>query len=1073
MEKKKDKYDRRNTYLQRQNLLVYKVILILFPMLLYCFTLSALEQGETKLAFPDKIKISGVVVDEAQQPVIGATVAAVNSNVGTFTDIDGKFELSVDANSTIKISYVGYIEQWIKVDRATTLKIVLVENLKELDEVVVVGYGTQKRIHMTGAVSAVGAKELTKAPMQNISNMLTGKVSGVTSIQQTGKPGADGTTIYVRGLNTFNWNDGGNSPTIIVDGVPRPMDYVNPNDVESISVLKDAAAAIYGVHGTNGVILITTKSGGEGPAKITYDGSFTATQNTAMPDFLNAREFMYYHNKARAMDGNTPLFSADIQNLVLSNDPNSIWGETDWINKIFRTGITQQHNISAAGGTDKTKYYASLGFMDQDGTLHNTNYTRYNMRVNLDVTVAKNLTFSANLAGLRTDTNYPGTVLNIQGEFDPIRQAINTAPVIKSEFQGYPTAWNGATYYKNGYASLMESGYKKATRWGLDSNFKLQYDFSGLTDILKGLKISMFGAYNYNNTTNSDYDKYFEMYYVNTTFDEGIHGNDGFSPGGGYAKSASWGDTYMYRPQLDYAREFGKDGKHFVGAMLAYEAQQNYSSTMTGTNRNYLSDDPVDLTLGTGNDDPATRSLVSGSHQTTGEQSLIGRLNYVFAKKYLAEVSFRQDGTYKFAPENRKAFFPSASLGWVVSSEEFFANALPAVDYLKVRASIGKSGNSNIPAWTYLNNFGLSKKSMVLGGAPITQLYTVNAFVYRNLYWENATLYNLGFDVDVWNKKLGVELDLFYKVNDDILETQSGLYPPSLGGYYPSYQNSGKVDNRGFEITLKHENRVNSDLFYSLSGNFSYAHNRVLKRAVADNYPNYRAKLGEPINYREGFIALGLFQTQEEIDNYPAAPSGSLHLGDIKYLDYNGDGIINSTGDYARIGYGDIPEINFSLNMNVSWKGFSAALLWQGVTHSDYQLSGVYQTGVTSSTVYTSTFPENGNSPSYRIKDAWTPENPDAKWPRLTTVANGNNAWQSTWWLINGEYLRLKNANVGYTLPAKILSKTPFSSVYIYLAGTNLLTLSHFKYVDPESPSVSNGYYPQQKTYSLGLKVSF
>jgi hypothetical protein len=314
---------------------------------------------------------------------------------------------------------------------------------------------------------------------------------------------------------------------------------------------------------------------------------------------------------------------------------------------------------------------------------------------------------------------------------------------------------------------------------------------------------------------------------------------------------------------------------------------------------------------------------------------------------------------------------------------------------------------------------------------------------------------------------------VFYVLTDNILEQQGGDMPPSLGEYYPAYRNSGAADNKGFEITLKHDNRINSDWSYGLRGNLSYARNRTLRKVVADNYPNYRAVLGQPFNARWGFQAVGLFQSQEEIDNYPKAPSGSLHLGDIKYLDYNGDGQITSVGDYLRLGYGDIPEINFSLNMNVSYKGFYATLLWQGVTHTDYQLSGVYSTGVTSSTVYTSTFPENGNSPAYIIKGAWTPENPDAKYPRLTTVANGNNAWESTWWLVNGEYLRLKNANIGYNVPAKVLKKTPFSGINIYLAGTNLLTFSHFKYVDPESPSVSNGYYPQQKTFSLGFNVTF
>jgi hypothetical protein len=326
----------------------------------------------------------------------------------------------------------------------------------------------------------------------------------------------------------------------------------------------------------------------------------------------------------------------------------------------------------------------------------------------------------------------------------------------------------------------------------------------------------------------------------------------------------------------------------------------------------------------------------------------------------------------------------------------------------------------------------------------------------------------------MWNNKLAVELDLIYKLTEDILETQSGNYPTSLGRYYPSYQNSGKVDNRGFELTVKHNNRINSDWSYQLSGNLSFARNKILERAVTDSYASYQAIIGESMYARHGYRALGLFQSQEEINNYPAAPSGHIRLGDLKYEDINGDGIISSRYDYIKTGYGGVPEISFSLNMNISYKNFYATALLQGVTHCDYELSGVYNSGVTSSTVYTSTFAEGGNSPYYRIENAWTPENTNARYPRLSTVANGNNAWRSTWWVINGEYLRLKNANIGYNIPKRLIENSNWiSGAKIYLAGTNLLTLSHFKYVDPESPSVSNGYYPQSRTYSIGINVTF
>jgi TonB-linked SusC/RagA family outer membrane protein len=1008
--------------------------------------------------------ITGTVVDAKGEAIIGATVVVKGTTVSTLSDAVGRFTIQASTEAVLVVSFLGFRPQEILVGSQLDINVVLAEDTKLLEEVVVVGYGTQKRAHLTGAVAQIDAKELTVAPMQRTSNMLAGKVAGLTSLQRSGKPGADGSTLYVRGLNSFAGNNG---PTVIVDGVPRTMDYVNPNDIESVSVLKDAAASIYGVQGANGVILITTKSGGEGPAKISYDGSFTITENTAMPEFLDAKDYMYYHNKARAMDGLTPLWTAEIQNKVLANDPNSIWGETDWLDKVFNTGKTQQHNISASGGTQRTKYHASLGIMDQEGTLKNTGYTRYNLRANLDVLVAKNLRFNMNIAGSRADTDLPGTAIDNQAEFDPIRQAINTIPIIKSEFQGMPTAWNDGTYNYNGYAALTESGFKRQTTWLMHSNFKLEYDFSDLTGILKGLKASVFASYDYSNTTNASYDRYYKLYSVNQSFKEEILGVSGFLTEGAFTKSASWGDNWILRPQIDYSREFGK---HYVGALLLYEARKGYGSTMSGVKTGYYSDDPVDLSLGAAF--PA--SPVSGSYSYSGQASWVGRINYVYDKKYLAEFAFRCDGSYVFAPENRWGFFPAASVGWVISQEEFFANAAPFVEYLKLRASYGQSGNDNVTAFLYNSNYGLSINSMVLGGAPISQFYVVEPYVYRNLTWATTDSYNLGVEASLWNRKLGVEVDVFYKLTYDILEHQSGNYPPSLGGYFPSYQNSGKVDNRGFELTLKHENRINADWSYTLAGSFSFARNRVLeRRALADNYPNYRAQLGESTYAKHGFIALGLFQSQEEIDQYPKAPSGNLRLGDLKYQDINGDGIISADYDYVKMGYGEVPEINFSFNMSVTWKNFYATLLWQGVSHCDYELSGVYNTGVTSSTPYTAHFPSQGNSPRYLIENAWTPENPDARYTRLSTLANGNNAWRSTWWLVDGEYLRLKNAHIGYNVPEKLLKKTPFTRINVYLAGTNLLTFSHFKYVDPESPSVSRGYYPQPQTFSLGLNVTF
>jgi hypothetical protein len=333
----------------------------------------------------------------------------------------------------------------------------------------------------------------------------------------------------------------------------------------------------------------------------------------------------------------------------------------------------------------------------------------------------------------------------------------------------------------------------------------------------------------------------------------------------------------------------------------------------------------------------------------------------------------------------------------------------------------------------------------------------------------------------MWKGKLGMELDLFYQVTADLIVSVDASYPPSMARYYPSQKNAGKMENKGIELTLKHNNRINSDWSYGLRGNVSFARNKVLKRAITDNHPNYQPEVGNSLGVRYGFKALGLFQSWEEIEQYPKAPTGNLRPGDIKYLDYDGDGVIDTgrlsgsappNKDYVRIGWGAVPEINFNFNIDASYKNFYITMLWQGVSHTDWELSGWWDDReYPAATPYTSW--GSGNAPKYLIEGAWTPENPNAKYPRLSTLSNGNNAWQSSWWIINGEYMRLKNINIGYSVPANILQNTPFSRINIYLAGTNLLTFTHFKYVDPESPSVSYGYYPQQKTYSIGANITF
>ncbi len=1011
-------------------------------------------------------QVSGTVTDTYGAGVAGATVYVKgDTRRGTTTDVGGAYKLSVSgANDVLVFSYLGYKSQEVALAGRTILNVQLAEDATKVDEVVVVGYGVQKKQFMIGSVSSVDSKELLKAPMTNVSNMMTGKLPGVTSIQRSGQPGNDNTTISVRGASTFN----DSSPLCIVDGVERMINTVNPNDIASISILKDAAtSAIYGVRGANGVILITTKSGSVGEAKIAYDGSVTFSTNVAMPELLNAADYIGWHNKAREMDKLDPIWTEEAINKMKAD---GTYGDTDWMDLLFKKyGLTHQHNISATGGTERIKYYTSVGLMKQDGILPNTSYDRYNLRANIDTKIAKNLNLTVNIGAFREKQRSPGYSIARQSEFSPLSQAIYALPLLAPTYKGLPQGYMSGVYTQQPIAAINQSGYQDRTRWAFEGNAKLEYSF-GSIKALEGLSAAVHVSYDYSNTSNRNLLKSYKLmsFQTATMTSEEVNAS-GINLASSFNKAASFGDSFTVRPTLTYNRDFGR---HSVGGLFFYEQRKSYSDTMTGYKNGYYSDFPIDLSIG--NTWDGISIPVSGSFEETGIASFAGRFNYAYDKKYLVEFTFRADGSYKFAPENRWGFFPSAALGWVVSEEKFFKSALPKVDFFKLRASYGELGMDDTSPYLYMQAYKSTapKYAYVIGGAGASAYYTSN-YVYKDLTWSCSRSFNVGFDMTAWGGKFGVEFDWFYKVTSNILEKVASSYAPSLGGNVPSYMNSGKVDNRGFELVLKHNNQFESGWRYSLTGSLAWSRNKVLSKKISDDHPMYRGVLGNTMGAIYGFKAIGFYQTQDQIDNSPAAPSGEKRLGDLMYADINGDGKIEQTQDFVKIGNSYNPELNFSLNMEVAYKNLYLTALWQGVAVCSYQLSAAYDSGTFDNTMYTRPFYGNGNAPYYLVENAWREDNRDAEYPRLSTVANGNNAWPSSWWVKNGAYLRLKNLQIGYTLPDRLLRKTGIGRVNIYLAGTNLLTFSAFKYVDPEMPSVNNGYYPQQRTYSVGVNLTF
>lgn len=720
-----------------------------------------------------------------------------------------------------------------------------------------------------------------------------------------------------------------------------------------------------------------------------------------------------------------------------------------------------------SGGTDKVKYYSSVGLMNQDGILRNTDFKRYNMRGNVDAKITRNLTFAINMSVAHTERNWPGLSISPQSEFSPVTQAFYALPLLKETYEGKPLGYTNGSYTYTPLAALEDAGYQNQRTWTFDSTARLEYDF-GSIKALQGLKASIFMGYNVGSTLDYNYLRKYSLYKfdpksftVTETIAQGI-------PESNFNKSNSLGWSMTIRPQINYEREFGK---HSVSALFFFERRKSYDDTMTGYKTGYYADFPIDLSMGLVNQSPYT----TGSHSYTGSAGFAGRISYAYDKKYLLEVTMRADGSYKFAPKNRWGYFPSVAVGWVMSEEAFFKRALPKIEYFKLRASYGVLGSDDTSPYLYMQSFFSTAPGFtcVIGGQPQSAYYT-GGYIHDNLTWSRTHTYNFGMELRAFQGKLGIEFDWFYKLTSRILESDSGgTYAPSLGGNNPAWLNSGRVDNRGFELTLRHANSFRNGWSYALTGNLSWARNRVLSRRIADNHPSYRAILGEPLGSIYGFQALGLFQTQEQVDNYPTAPSGWAGLGEIMYKDIDGDGKIDRDHDYVKIGRSTTPEMSFSLNMDVAWKDISLSVLWQGVALCDYQLSGLYGNGHTDNTMYTRPFYGDGNAAYYLVENSWRPDHTNAEYPRLHAITNSNNANASTWWIRNGAYLRLKDVRLSYALPKKLLSKIGIERTSIYVAGTNLLTFSAFKYIDPENPGINNGYYPQQRTYSIGLNLTF
>jgi TonB-linked SusC/RagA family outer membrane protein len=1021
--------------------------------------------SETAIALQQReITITGIVTDESGEPVIGASIIEKNNpSHGTVTDIDGKFTMTnLPENTILQFTYVGMKPQEVAIEGKTIIYITMEPDIESLEEIVVVGYGKQKRSSLTGSVVQVNGAELIKVPHPNISQSLIGKLPGIIFKQSSGQPGLDDATMLVRGYGTYN----NSTPLFLVDGVKRAFSHIDPNDIESVSVLKDAsAAAVYGVEGAHGVILITTKRGKSGRPTLTYNGSVSVSQNTRYPEFLTGTEYAYWHNKANEMDGNAKWFSDEEIAMMSNGDPADGLENTDWVNKFLgQSAPTTQHNISINGGTENARYFTSLGMTNQNGFVKNMSFKTYNIRTNLDITLNKSWTMAMNIAGRMEKSNTPGSLsFEKQATWNPIAQAYNMLPFVPFKYNGLPASSTSMTF--NPFGAVELTGFQK----GLNAIIETSAEISYSPNIIKGLKISLSGSYD---RRYGDY-KTFAKPYLTYAYEPQLGKYSkkiitGFLEHGNLNQTSGNSEYMIIRPSMEYIKDFNKH--HFEGLFL-YELQKGYSNEMNAARWGFILTDLPELSFG------QTMPPIpnSGKSNESSQAGFVGRLNYSYASKYLLEMAFREDASYKFPEHSRWGFFPSASVGWLLSEENFFKALNTNIDKLKIRMSAGTLGRDNVGEFLFKQAFALSGQPVVAFGNPLLTQYALSSttsFPSVNLTWEKTNIYNLGVELSMWNGLLTTEIDGFYKYTYDILQNVGGTYPSSLGGNFPSIENTGSVDVRGFELQLAHRNKIR-DFEYSISGNFSYAKNRILSLTETENIEPWQSMIGKSIGQKLAYVATGLIQTEDDLANTPWFTTGDIkRLGDIMYKDLNGDGKIDFS-DMKVATRPEMPDLMYALNVDLKYKNFDFSMMWQGSALNDVLLTGYYDNGIPDATIFTKPFYGLGyNTARYILEDSWTPEHSDARYARLSLVSGRNNV-NSTWWIEDGAYLRLKDATFGYNVPQTLLNKSKIEGLRIYVAGSNLLTFSGLKYLDPEMPSVNNGYYPQQRTYSCGLSLTF
>lgn len=1078
---------------------------------------------DTMITPLDTLKIiQGKVTNEVGEPIVGASVRVKGGSEGTVTDVQGNFNLTISRNATLVVSYLGYTPKEISVMGRSLFDISLSAATTGLNQLVVVGYGKQKKVNVTGSVSTVSGETLTSTPVSNVSNMLIGNTPGLSGVQSSGEPGRNAATIHIRGISTFYSQD----PLVVIDGIQQPAEHpfdqlnnMDANEIDNISVLKDATAtAVYGIRGANGVIVVTTKRGKIGKPKLSLATNFGFTKATAILKTVNSYEYAVMRNEAIRSEissfGNvsyepylfsendlwkfkhnrdyTPAEVAAMTNLTesqktaLNASPAIYYGSNDWMQQQFGgTGLQKQLNLNITGGTQKVKYFASLGYFSQGSILNNTSYhgsntestfDRYNFRSNFDIDVVKNLKLSINLAGQFGTTSGPGASMgnpyDLEGRYGTIMQFI-----YESNPYMVPGILDG--HLVNYYAGIAGSA---SNPLGLKTGSSLGIQ-NAVFNLLASGSETLFNTL-FSNSISLHYD----MDYITP----GLSAHATVNYDDEYVKTASYFPslpTYSVRRnlvnpnKLDFfngqvtANAFYSDAGHnSVWNKIYYEAGLNY-------NRTFGPHTISALLLGTAQ----KYSLPSDEYNTpSGLMGFVGRGTYNYKERYLAEFDMGYNGTEQFIEGRRFGFFPAYSAGWVISNESFFPQNR-WVNYLKFRGSYGEVGNDQLNIggvtrrYLYLpSTFNVNQGGYWFGNSDgsVTNPYytgsTEGKIGNPLVTWERAKKVNVGIDVKFLDSRLSLSMDVFKENRNNILtdiETIPAVYGVAGNSVPPA--NVGRTTNRGYEFVLHWEDRI-GDFHYYLGANINYAKNKILYKAEAPNPYPWMNQTGFAIGQYKGLVSDGFFNTQKELNNRPynMYTGNRATLGDIRYKDIDGDGLIDNK-DMVPIGYPNLPEYSYNLRLGFNYKGFDLSMLFVGSAHGSFYIDPK---------IAIPFFKNAGNAFQWEYDGRWTPEKAaegkKITYPRAQMAGspNDNNFLTSDFWLISNDFKRLKNLEVGYTLPGlEFLQQMKISSIHIYLNGNNLITWGNtMKDIDPELRDMDSPYiYPLTRVFNFGANIQF